>query len=481
MKRTLFVICAVVLPLGFTAQAQGDLKMVRTSRMNVSDKKAAMKDPRTGKKMDIGKLPVSTVYLKGPRMLTEMRIEKDGFRYIYSRLRQCDQGRELNYGNTQRKYTATYFTSNPDAKDKQGGGTVTYVTTYNDTGESQPMLGYTARRVKSVTTVTPGAGACLKNSIQIETDGWYVDLPEYSGATFSSPEPPSNTDAKSCHDKIIYEVNGKAENGFAIKETTTMTTNGMEPVSMIHEVVEIGKTELEISLFDPPKGYNETADSATDNAENARTASDQSSRRAAGDPESIARKEDALQMKRSGVVRIGIAKPQMKMPDSKTDQTAPLQLSAAVRDALVETLKSETVEAIRLSTDAPEAEARQKECDYVFYSNVEQKHGGGGFGGFMKEMAIGAALEMIPGVGGVIAGVAGGVVTKQMGKAAKAKDEFTFDYKVTDMNSAVLSQALSKAKTKKAGEDVLSPQIVTASNAVLGEIAKKGASSIRRP
>lgn len=81
---------------------------------------------------------------------------------------------------------------------------------------------------------------------------------------------------------------------------------------------------------------------------------------------------------------------------------------------------------------------------------------------------------MVPGVGGMIAStVAGQVMGQTMGKAAKAKDEFTLDYKVTDLSNAVLSQALTKAKTKEDGEDVLTPQINQASTTVLGEINKK--------
>jgi hypothetical protein len=142
---------------------------------------------------------------------------------------------------------------------------------------------------------------------------------------------------------------------------------------------------------------------------------------------------------------------------------------------LVDSLKTETVEAIRLNSDAPESEAKQTECDYIFYTNVTQKRGGGGMFGKMIAMgAISIAGAMVPGVGGMVAStVASQVMGQQMGKIAKAKDEFTFDYKVTDLNAAVMSKAVTKAKAKEDGEDVMTPLIKQASTTVMGEIGKK--------
>ena len=96
---------------------------------------------------------------------------------------------------------------------------------------------------------------------------------------------------------------------------------------------------------------------------------------------------------------------------------------------------------------------------------------------FKSMVLMGAATmagAMIPGVGGLIAStVASQVMGQTMGKMAKAKDEFSLDYKVVDMDKAVLSKAVTKNKTEKDGEDVLTPQIKQASVAVLAEIAKK--------
>ena len=60
-----------------------------------------------------------------------------------------------------------------------------------------------------------------------------------------------------------------------------------------------------------------------------------------------------------------------------------------------------------------------------------------------------------------------------MGKSAKAKDEFTFEYKTADISGAVVAQGVTKVKAKEDGEDVLTPLIKQASAATLGEIQKR--------
>ena len=393
MKKILFTICAVLLPLSFTASAQTDIKMKKTTRMNFPNMPAPMKNPQTGEMMDFGKLPDSTMLIKGTRMLTETRVESgDGKKIILTKLRQCDLGRELNYTNKSKKYTVTNFNSSPKTPgkskptDKETGGTVTFSMTFTDTGERQQLFGYTARRVKSVMTSKPSPDACQKKAMKVETDGWYIDLPTLSCPLLSPPEQPGNDGELACNDKVIYQVNGKTDRGFAVKETMTMTTDGIPPMTMTHEVTEIAKTELDAQLFEVPPGYTENKDSGTKNAQsNATLNNDKNSSLPTSTTQNNATapipatnaNETTIQPKKPGVIRIGIVKPKMQMPDSKDDQTAPLQLSAGVRDTVIEALKTETVEAIRLNTDAPESEAKQKECDYIFYANVTQKRGGG--------------------------------------------------------------------------------------------------------
>lgn len=494
MKNKLFAACAIVFTMALTAIAQADIKIIKNTRMDIPGMPAGMKNPVTGEIMDPGKMPPKTILIKGQRMLTETRQEQKGptgtMKTIISQLKQCDLGRDLSYTNKSKKYTAAYFNSAPKqaTKGKQeikasGGGTVTFTMSYTDTGERREILGYPARRVKSVMTTTPSADACEKRSMKMETDAWLIDLPKFSCPMFSPPaEAPGIGGEGGCNDKIIYNIVGKPDNGFAVKETMTMSMAGNPPMTMTSEVTEIAKTELDAQLFEVPPGYTESKESIRESQNAAApdsSASQQPAFSAAAPSPSqpAALNSDGLGPKRAGVVRVGIAKPNIKMPDSKDDTTGPLQLSAAVRDSFVESLKGETIEAIRLSTDTPESEARQKECDYIFYANVTQKRGGGGMFGKMVAMgAMTAVSVLVPGVGGLIAGTVGNVVMSQtMNKTAKAKDEFTLDYKVTDPAGTLLSQAVTKAKTKEDGEDVLTPQLKQASATVLGEINRKRA------
>jgi hypothetical protein len=178
--------------------------------------------------------------------------------------------------------------------------------------------------------------------------------------------------------------------------------------------------------------------------------------------------------KKAGTIRIGVVLPKVTTPESKNNPDAGNDIAIATRNYLVELLKAENVEAIALESDL-EIEAKNRNCDYIFYANVTQKRGGGGmFKSMVLQGAIMAGSMMVPGIGGMIAStVASQVMGQTMGKAAKAKDEFSLDYKVVGLDKTVLSQATSKKKTEKEGEDVLSPQLQEASKAVLGEITKK--------
>jgi hypothetical protein len=154
-------------------------------------------------------------------------------------------------------------------------------------------------------------------------------------------------------------------------------------------------------------------------------------------------------------------------------------LSAAVRNTLAEYLKSPAVELVQLEAKLPsqiEAEARQKECDFVVFANVSHKKGGGGgFGGMFGKIIAPAVGQVGIGHTGSAAGnVAGQVATTaivnagQVSANVKAKDELTLDMRVQSPGGA--SGAASKqfkSKAKSAGEDIITPVIEQAAQMVL--------------
>jgi hypothetical protein len=77
-------------------------------------------------------------------------------------------------------------------------------------------------------------------------------------------------------------------------------------------------------------------------------------------------------------------------------------------------LNGPTVEIIPLAARIPvqvEAEAQQSACEYVLYTSVVQKKGGGGFGKLLAAAAPIASV-MLPGVGG-LAGNYGAIMAGQ--------------------------------------------------------------------
>jgi hypothetical protein len=176
--------------------------------------------------------------------------------------------------------------------------------------------------------------------------------------------------------------------------------------------------------------------------------------------------------KKAGTIRIGIVSPMAEMGRDFEFADTPL----AVRNTLQVALADEKVETIFLESALPDKEARLKKCDYVFSSKVMRKKGGGGFGGLGGLGMLAGAAGMISGVGlaGAIAGAAAStaVTAASMSGGFKSKDEITYEYSLrTPDGSFLIPVTTSKQKAKKNGDDVLTPQIAAAANAVLAKVA----------
>ena len=122
---------------------------------------------------------------------------------------------------------------------------------------------------------------------------------------------------------------------------------------------------------------------------------------------------------------------------------------------------------------AIDAEAKQKECDYVLYATVSHKKGGGGFG-FGK--ALGAVVAQTGGGawGNTAGNVAGRVAATSVVAATsniKPKDELTLDINLKNGGSATLTRQF-KSKAKSAGEDIISPVVEQAAQAIVETVGK---------
>ncbi len=202
----------------------------------------------------------------------------------------------------------------------------------------------------------------------------------------------------------------------------------------------------------------------------------------------------ALGPKAPGKIRIGIAPAQAQVGQGNN---AAMDYGTPIRNSEVFLMSGPAVEIAALDSRLVmqvEAEAQQKQCDFILFTGVTVKHSsGGGFGKFMKAGSLAANMTPV----GMMAHSVGAAAAAQAANAAmqtaamsaqqqaqsqlaqfngqiKSKDDVTVEYHLfpTGQEKAVLENSL-KGKAKADGEDVLSPLIQQAAEAVLTQVTKK--------
>jgi hypothetical protein len=141
-------------------------------------------------------------------------------------------------------------------------------------------------------------------------------------------------------------------------------------------------------------------------------------------------------------------------------------------------LKSILLDA-RLASQASE-EARQKECPKILTVTVSRKSNSGGgskLGAVASAAGTTAAYVPIPNYGtaaAVGAAHAGADAIASTANSTHAKDEVRLGYKVTTPDGATLLPLKTDvAKAKSNGEDLLTPLVAKASEAVAAVVTKK--------
>jgi outer membrane lipoprotein SlyB len=181
-----------------------------------------------------------------------------------------------------------------------------------------------------------------------------------------------------------------------------------------------------------------------------------------------------VEAKKDGVIRIGLAGVKT---GSVGDGMNASELAAAIQNSLPAYLKGTKVEIIGLEAklaSAIDAEAKEKQCDYVLYATVSHKKGGGGFGGFGKVLGNVVGQTGIGQTGTRVGNVAGQVATQSITTATaniKEKDEVTLEIKLQNGSTIVLTKQF-KQKAKSAGEDIISPLVEQAANAIVTAVGK---------
>jgi hypothetical protein len=305
---------------------------------------------------------------------------------------------------------------------KSRGGTVTVTTTLSDTLERQQMLGFEARRIKTVMIKQSSPTACDKAPLKVEVDAWYVDLPAQTAcarpAQQASPAPAPVSDPDACTDHVETRVAGDVKLGFPVKSVTTTTTGEGDKVdvaSYTQEVTELEVTRLDRSLFEIPPGFEEAKSGAEIVPSLARggTLADAFFGSTA-DGSSVAAP------KKAGVIRIGVLEPL-----NKTTRSLPPE---GLRQDLVTKFKKAPYEAIPLKGSSPseiDREASNLACDYLLVSEVTE----------VKSSKPGK-------LGGVM---------RMTGSAPKDSHEVKLDYKLFAVGATQTPRVTGNAKASSGG------------------------------
>jgi hypothetical protein len=195
--------------------------------------------------------------------------------------------------------------------------------------------------------------------------------------------------------------------------------------------------------------------------------------------------------KPAGKIRIGIAPPDAQVGQGNNSNG---DYSTPIRNAEVALMSGPAIDVVPLDSHIAmqlQAEAQQKQCDYVLTSGVVVKHAtASGFGKWAKFGGMAASMTpmgaMAHGMGGAMAAQAAGMAASQMAQKEamnqlanfngqiKSKDDVTVQYQLvgTGQTTPVLQNNL-QGKAKADGEDVLTPLLQQTAEAVLTQVSKK--------
>jgi len=210
---------------------------------------SAIADLRVRSSMTAGGQTTETItYTKGQRQRIEYGKE-------FALIQQCDRKRTLQVDPAGKTFMVLGVipaapVTQPSA---QAPEVVNIRTTVNDTGETKPWFGQTARRVKS--TIVKTGGTCQQGNQTTEVDGWYID--------FQAPVPGCSLQSEAgagggCQDKVQSETAGNGKLGYPVAYTMA-TTSGGKTDSITMEVLELDKSDLAAALFEEPTDFQDAA------------------------------------------------------------------------------------------------------------------------------------------------------------------------------------------------------------------------------
>ncbi len=475
-------------------------------------------------------------------------------------LRQCDLKRTVTLNDQAQSYlvvndpqddaaarAAALVTGAPVPEQKKTGGHVEITSTITDTGERKQMFGLNARHLKTKVVEKSSDDACSKVDQTFEVDGWYADLGKENASCGASMAPPVRQ-GQGCQDAVVEHHSGSGKPGYPLVQNVTMhNPDGTSMVVSIN-VTEVSKQPLDAALFDVPASYkqvNTFADlqglsqipqgvpqpqaagqsfapqgqpggsygGAAAGGAMSQQMMSQYAAQAGGMGNMAAMMHpggtnqpgsapiaapQALGPKAPGKIRIGVAPPDAQVGQGSNAQA---DYSTPIRNAMILLMNGPAVEIAALDSRVAmqlQAEAQQKQCDYILMSSVAVKHPqSGGFGKFAKFGGMAASMTpmgaMAHGMGGAMAASAASAAASAAAQSAqqqsmnqvmsqlsgfngqiKQKDDVTVQYQLTQTGqSAPLVQNALQGKAKSDGEDVLTPLLQQTANTVLTQVSAK--------
>ncbi|MBC7796025.1 MAG: hypothetical protein H7Z37_04025 [Pyrinomonadaceae bacterium] len=510
-RRNLFLVSSIILvglffSIGISAQT--GIKIVKRTQMQIPGMPYI--DPgqaKTGNaKKAIDKVNAvnapkrETVYIKNQRMRTDSdgvsvvggMLTRKMVDQVESNIVQCDKQRSIRFNSRKKKYFVTPFdagssTANSGktaASVQSGKGFINVTNTVTDTGERMKLFGYDARHLKQTIIFDSSKSSCKQGNMKMEIDGWYADVPEFSCPLKS--ETTEMPDGGGCNDEFRVTNKGVKLSGVALKEITTMTMDGQKDgIVRTSEVVELTKTPLEASLFEPPAGYSPANNKAEISDDDSNASSNQQNNQpnnyptnypasmpdlsggnytanpTLAPPNAGTGEQKTVAPKKAGTIRIGVLSPQADFTQTKSQQKTGEMTdnSQLIQAAFVKALTNQNVEAVALSGGAvfeAKSEAAQLGCDYILVSSLTKKKGGSMFS------------QIIPMVAGAI--IPGADL---LGRAIKAKDKVTLEYQLVKAEqNAPMSNGKLESRAAKDGEDIITPMISQSSTAILSQVKK---------
>jgi hypothetical protein len=159
--------------------------------------------------------------------------------------------------------------------------------------------------------------------------------------------------------------------------------------------------------------------------------------------------------------------------------------ATAVRETLGSYLTGPTLTVAplqsRLSSQARE-EAKQASCKYVVFTSMKlerNKSGGGLFGKIVGEAVQSSAYELRGRAGSTAGRVVASAAASAAAEAArnfasnvKTRDELTFESRMETLDGAIVVKNSAKAKASSDGQDLLTPMVERAAEAIAGAVTR---------